>query len=438
MALETETTEETPKKRKRSSQRGEPTAETSWKGPVENPTSMATDTGSDPSLTSEPSPAETTETSPAMDTSSETQALPMSESSPVLETSSQTAESTATELSPIEMSPTTETSPVLDASPVTEISPEMEASPESKDLTTSSESSPETETPTQAELPGTESESPTPDDREVSRALEALIFAAHGPASATHLRRAFPDLTPARLAELVKQTNEALSEAGRPYEIVEVAGGYQFRTRAEYGPVIAGAQPERKVRLSHAALDTLAVVAYRQPITRAEIEEMRSVDCGAVIRSLLDRHLLRIVGRRDAPGRPALYGTSANFLEVFGLRSLRDLPELRKLIEPAAEEGIGVEEAGGPPPDANTAERVEQAVEEARAAVGVEPETFETGEPGPAAPPAARTREDVHSAEDEELDRELADLAGLNLGIDLDLNPDGDDDGAEGSSGDDE
>lgn len=191
------------------------------------------------------------------------------------------------------------------------------------------------------------------------RALEAIIFAAAGTANAAQIRRALPHLAPGRIPDLVAEINQELSEQGRPYEIAEVAGGYQFRTRPEFAEVLRAARPERKLRLSRAALETLAVVSYRQPVTRAEIEELRCVDCGAVLRSLLDRQLVRIVGRRDAPGRPVLYGTSSQFLETFGLRSLRDLPALRELELPAAtgtpvpanpaEAAVAAESANGEP-----------------------------------------------------------------------------------------
>jgi segregation and condensation protein B len=162
-------------------------------------------------------------------------------------------------------------------------------------------------------------------------ALEALIFSADGPLGPSALKRAFPRLTPAQIAGAVAEINRSLEATGRPYEIAEVAGGYQFRTRPSFAEVILAATPERKMRLSRPALETLALIAYKQPLTRAEIEDLRSVDCGAVVKSLLERDLVRIVGRRDAPGRPALYGTSATFLETFGLRALTDLPALREI-----------------------------------------------------------------------------------------------------------
>ncbi len=175
--------------------------------------------------------------------------------------------------------------------------------------------------------------------------LEALIFASEQPARLSTLRRAVPGLTAAALREHVEVINRELERAERPYEIAEVAGGYQFRTRLRYAEALREAQPERRLRLSRAALECLAVVAYRQPVTRAELDEVRGVDSAASVRNLTERDLLRVVGRRDAPGRPALYGTSSHFLELFGLGSLRDLPELRAIEAPVGEEGTPLDRA---------------------------------------------------------------------------------------------
>ena len=131
-------------------------------------------------------------------------------------------------------------------------------------------------------------------------ALEALIFSADAPLGVSALRRAFPRATPAQIAAAVAEINASLAAGGRPYEIAEVAAGYRFRTRPQYAEVILAATPERKIRLSRPALETLALIAYRQPLTRAEVEDLRGVDCGAVVKSLLERDLVRIVGRRDA------------------------------------------------------------------------------------------------------------------------------------------
>ncbi len=169
--------------------------------------------------------------------------------------------------------------------------------------------------------------------------VEALIFSAGSPIGLAQLRRVLPELSSTQLRTIVREINGALEKEGRPYEIAEIAGGYQFRTRPEFADQIRTMQPERKLRLSRAALETLSVIAYRQPVTRAEIEDLRCVDCGAVVKGLLERGLVRIMGRRDAPGRPVLYGTSNSFLERFGLPSLRDLPELRELVALDEERG---------------------------------------------------------------------------------------------------
>lgn len=187
---------------------------------------------------------------------------------------------------------------------------------------------------------------------DLEKALEALIFATDGPVGLARLKRVFPRLTQAKLASAVSAINAELARDGRPYEVVEVGAGFQFRTHPEYAELIRQSRPERKLRLSRAALESLAVIAYRQPITRAELEELRCVDCGAVIKSLLDRNLVRIVGRRDAPGRPALYGSTSTFLETFGLKSLRDMPALRELESMVQNEGTAVELAGAEDADA--------------------------------------------------------------------------------------
>ncbi|MEZ4434506.1 MAG: SMC-Scp complex subunit ScpB [bacterium] len=121
-------------------------------------------------------------------------------------------------------------------------------------------------------------------------------------------------------------------------ELVEAAGGWRLRTAADLGAMVRRLWPDRRVRLSKASLEALAVVAYRQPCTRLDVEEVRGVDCGGVLRSLLDRKLIRMVGRKDEPGRPMLYGTTGEFLELFSLPDLRALPTLRDLESLRAEE----------------------------------------------------------------------------------------------------
>lgn len=173
------------------------------------------------------------------------------------------------------------------------------------------------------------------------RALEAVIFASAEPLAAAKLQAVFaPDgVEGEALDEALLSLRDSCS--GRGIELLEVAGGYQFRTRPEVGPWVARIETPRPVRFSRAAMEALAVVAYRQPVTRAEMEEVRGVDCGGVLKTLLDRGLVRILGKKEVPGRPILYGTSKKFLEAFGLASLAQLPSLRDIEELLEEKGEG-------------------------------------------------------------------------------------------------
>jgi segregation and condensation protein B len=181
-------------------------------------------------------------------------------------------------------------------------------------------------------------------DREgQKRIVEALVLGAPEPVSAQKIAEVVPGLETDDARALVAELGREYEEQGRAFEIWEVAGGYQLRTRPEYASYLRLLHRERPLRLSRAALETLAVVAYRQPVTRAEIEAVRGVEADAVLKSLLDRHLVRIAGHREVPGRPMLYGTTRRFLEVFGLGRLDDLPTLRELEEllaPAAGEPV--------------------------------------------------------------------------------------------------
>ena len=172
------------------------------------------------------------------------------------------------------------------------------------------------------------------------RIIEALILSSPEPISAVKLAEIIPYCKPGHAKDLVNELNTEYAEQDRAFEIWEVAGGYQIRTRAEFSGYLQKLQKERALRLSQAALETLAIIAYRQPATRAEIEEVRGVDVGATVKSLLDRHLIRIAGQREVPGRPLLYGTTRRFLEVFGLENLKNLPTLRELDEMARQQGL--------------------------------------------------------------------------------------------------
>jgi len=162
--------------------------------------------------------------------------------------------------------------------------------------------------------------------------LEAMVFVSDVPLKAD------------RLAELVAcdraLVQSALQELAEEYHrrgggirLAEVAGGYQFRTAARHVEAVRQLNRSKPFRFSRAALESLAIIAYRQPVTRGDIEYLRGVDSGGVIKTLLDKHLVRILGKKEVAGRPLIYGTTREFLEVFGLRSLNDLPTLKEFSE---------------------------------------------------------------------------------------------------------
>jgi segregation and condensation protein B len=156
--------------------------------------------------------------------------------------------------------------------------------------------------------------------------LEALLFASDGPLPVERIGEVLElDAADARAA--VDALRAACDEPGRGLAVVEVGGGMRLVTRPEHAPVLLSLQKLRlKSRLSRAAVETLTIVAYRQPISRPEIEQLRGVGTESVLTHLLERRLVRVVGRKASPGRPVLYGTTREFLEHFGLRDLEDLP----------------------------------------------------------------------------------------------------------------
>ncbi len=159
--------------------------------------------------------------------------------------------------------------------------------------------------------------------------IEAFIFAANSPLSLDRLS-VLVEQPKAMIRPIVIQLQQQYVAADRGFYLAEVAGGYQFRTVVEFAPWLRKLNKDRAAKFSRAALETLAIIAYRQPATRAEIEYLRGVDSGGVMKTLLDKNLLRILGKKDVPGRPLMYGTSRHFLELFGLRDLNDLPTLKE------------------------------------------------------------------------------------------------------------
>jgi segregation and condensation protein B len=165
--------------------------------------------------------------------------------------------------------------------------------------------------------------------------IESLLFAAGAPVPVARLTEALAGPTRAEVGEAVRLLGERLEREGRGVRVVHVAGGYQLRTPPEHGPWVRRLLGGRPPRLSRALLETLAIVAYRQPCTRVEVEAIRGVDVDGVLTTLVERRLVRVTGRKEAPGRPLLYGTTREFLEVFGLPDLSAMPRLRDLGEGA-------------------------------------------------------------------------------------------------------
>ena len=161
---------------------------------------------------------------------------------------------------------------------------------------------------------------------ETLAALEALLFASDAPLELSRIAEVL-DLTPDDARTAVDALRAACGQPGRGLAVVDVAGGFRLVTRPEWAPVLLRLQRLRlKSRLSRAALETLAIIGYRQPISRPEVEQLRGVGAESVLTHLLERRMVRVVGRKTGPGRPILYGTTREFLEHFGLKDLGDLP----------------------------------------------------------------------------------------------------------------
>jgi segregation and condensation protein B len=171
------------------------------------------------------------------------------------------------------------------------------------------------------------------DEERLKAIIESLLFAAGEPVSLNRLAAVLDSVPREEIRNAVGALGAEYSQGGRGLTIEEVAGGYQLRTRKEFAPHIRKLLAGKPPRLSRSLLETVAIIAYRQPVTRPEIEEVRGVDCGGVLETLLERRLIRIAGRKEAPGRPMIYATTAEFLEVFGLKDLDSLPDLKEFQE---------------------------------------------------------------------------------------------------------
>lgn len=189
-------------------------------------------------------------------------------------------------------------------------------------------------------------------DESPKSVIEALLFAGSEPVRPGEVREILSSAAPladGEIRAIIDQLREEYRASGRSFTIAEIAGGYRLQTLPEYGAWISKlrATPSRR-KLSAPAIETLAIAAYRQPITKAEIEAIRGVNIDGVIENLMDRDLIEPKGRKQAVGKPHLYGTTKKFLEHFGLRSIKDLPEIEELRRAAAA-GADARDGGAPP-----------------------------------------------------------------------------------------
>jgi len=169
---------------------------------------------------------------------------------------------------------------------------------------------------------------------ELKPIIDALIFASESPLPITRIKQIFDETNPDEIAAkdikaAITELNSDNREQQRGYFLQEVAGGYQYRTRPNYALWVKKLKKVKPFRLTQSTMETIAIIAYNQPITRAEIDKIRGVDSGGVIKNLLERNLIKIMGRKNVPGRPFLLGTTKRFLEVFGLEKLADMPSLK-------------------------------------------------------------------------------------------------------------
>ncbi|WP_428074868.1 SMC-Scp complex subunit ScpB [Candidatus Avelusimicrobium aviculae] len=165
---------------------------------------------------------------------------------------------------------------------------------------------------------------------DAKKIIETLLFITDRPVKASRLADVVETLSTAQVLDIIKELTQEYAQQGRAVQIVEAAGGYQMATKPEYGRWVRKLYNEKMTtKLSNAALETLAIIAYKQPITRAEMEAIRGVDVAGPLERLLERGLVRVVGKKDTVGRPMVYGTTDEFLRMFGLNKVSELPDLQ-------------------------------------------------------------------------------------------------------------
>jgi segregation and condensation protein B len=212
----------------------------------------------------------------------------------------------------------------------------------------------------------------------IKAVIEALIFASDTPLSPEKIHIIIPDVEKTEIKEIIDQLVSEYNERQGGIMLQEVAGGFQFRTNSEIAQWVKKLKSTKPHSLSPQALETLAIVAYKQPIVKTEIEDIHGVDVGGPLKGLLEKKLIRIVGRKDVPGKPIIYGTTRKFLEVFNLKDITDLPNIRELkelhqqqelLEPEQEifdqePELTVQESVDEKIEENTDEKIQEKIEE--------------------------------------------------------------------------
>ena len=181
---------------------------------------------------------------------------------------------------------------------------------------------------------------------DIKNIIESLLFAADEPLTIDRLQKIITGAKPQELREALDELRAEYETRQGGFFLKEVADGYQIRTRSDYKEYIKRLLQPKPQRLSKAALETLAIIAYKQPVIRSDVEHIRGVDCGGVLRVLLERQFIRVLGRKDIPGRPLIYATTKRFLEVFDLKNLKDLPTPKEIEEFGRELSVEMDESG--------------------------------------------------------------------------------------------
>ncbi len=257
--------------------------------------------------------------------------------------------------------------------------------------------------------------------QDLKRIVEGLLFASEGPVTLNQMASVLETSDRAQLRQVLLELIDEYDHLDRAFVLKEVAGGYHFRTRPDLSFWLRKLKRQQVTRLSRAALETLAIIAYKQPVLRAEIERIRGVDAGGMVRTLMEKDMVKVVGRKDLPGRPLIYGTTKRFLEVFELKDLNDLPTLEEMEALLGENEAAAAAGGGDEEPAEEAMSLFDGRGDGAGGVEAEPAEDQAAgddgsEPGAEPPQAAEGEgaEDRETAAEPALEGEVSESAGAD------------------------